>query len=452
MATRLVFGIVISGLGLLVVARLIGPEAYGTYGTAFAIWFTLQNLTELNLDVWLVRRGTSDDDMGAARVALTAILGLSSLGALALYLAAPAIADLANIPDLEGTLRYLAPLLLITGIGQPALSLLERRLDFKSVGLIEMLCQGLFYVVAVILATMSFGLTSLIVALAVQQSALTLIFVLKVPNAAMPLWDKKIAKEAFRFGFAATLSSVVENGRSLVLQVLVARYGGASAAGYYSLCIRLLEQASFAKQVLYRLSTAVFGRLRDDTGRLARSLDKAVVAQLLALAPPLLLLAWVGPHLLPLLFGAEWTPVAELLPVLIPTYLVLSLSRLHQSALLALDKTLPVFWMTLGYLVVLAIGAAPSIVSFGTYGVAVAEGFASIALAAGVVLFWRILPLPSLLITTLLLAAISLAAQASIFGPLISLVVALPFISRRLRQVTGELVSGLRTGTKRLEG
>ncbi|MDD7917649.1 oligosaccharide flippase family protein [Actinomycetospora callitridis] len=379
MILRMMIGMAISGVGLLAITRILGPSVYGVYGTAFATWFLVQNLAELNLDVWLVRRPTGQD-IEASGTAQTILLCTSAVGALALYLAAPLASSITSLPEVEGALRMMCPALLLAGLGQVPLSVLERGFNFRAVGVVELIGQAAFNVAAVLLALNDWGLVSLTIALNIQQFVLLVGFVSAYGGIPRLSFDRTLASNAIRFGLAATGSSIVENGRVLVIQLVVARFGGATGAGVYSLCMRIIEQTAFLRQIIYRLATPIFGRLRDERSRLQRTVADSLHVQAMAAGLPPMVICWVAPILVPVVFGPEWSAAADLLPLLLPTFLLLCTFQLYQHGLLALDRSFTVLISNLGYLIALTISLWFLVAAFGTPGVAISEAIASLAL------------------------------------------------------------------------
>src|ERR1035437_1353302 len=60
---RQTVGLVISGVGSIAIARLIGLRGYGSYAAVFEVTFFIQAMLEFNLDLFLVRRSSVDNEV-----------------------------------------------------------------------------------------------------------------------------------------------------------------------------------------------------------------------------------------------------------------------------------------------------------------------------------------------------------------------------------------------------
>ena len=56
LAVRQGLGITINGVGIILLTRAIGPEAYGVYAAAFGIYTYLLIVCQLGTEVYLIRR------------------------------------------------------------------------------------------------------------------------------------------------------------------------------------------------------------------------------------------------------------------------------------------------------------------------------------------------------------------------------------------------------------
>jgi PST family polysaccharide transporter len=63
LAVRQLLGMVISLVGMLLLTRLIGPEKYGLYTAAFGMAWYLQIVSQLGVEVYLVRREEREENL-----------------------------------------------------------------------------------------------------------------------------------------------------------------------------------------------------------------------------------------------------------------------------------------------------------------------------------------------------------------------------------------------------
>lgn len=332
LAIRQILGLGLGLVGVLALTRLIGPSSYGLYAAAFGITFLAQTVGELSLDVFLVRRSGELPARLAHQVfTLLLVLGFSTTAVLVVLLAPiSARVDLAGFTPVA--LVMFCSVLLVH-LQQVPLSLLERRIDYATIGLVELAGQVVFVVVSVTAALLRAGVWAPVAGWYAQQIVLLGGYWARGGYRPTLVWRSTDLAEALRFGVVGTASSSAYSVRNLVAPLLVGATLGATALGYLSLANRLIDQAGFAARVVGRLSYAVLGRVANDAARLRDAVTRGMEAQVLAVGVPLVGLAVVAPWLVPLAFGTEWTQVARLVPLLTPPFLVTVAFQIPVAAL-----------------------------------------------------------------------------------------------------------------------
>jgi O-antigen/teichoic acid export membrane protein len=99
--------------------------------------------------------------------------------------------------------------------------------------------------------------------------------------------------------------------------------------------------------------------------------------QILAVGPLLVGASWIGPTVLPMVFGAEWTPVMAVYPFIAFCYLSNALFNLHSSVLYVLKKPWNVTIFHIAYVAIftgLSLLLVPQFKQIG-YGIAGSMSF-----------------------------------------------------------------------------
>ena len=135
------------------------------------------------------------------------------------------------------------------------------------------------------------------------------------------------------YGFGYSASIWIWQLRRLVNPVLVGRVAGAEGVGIVALAVQIVTQLSFVASASWRLSTAVLARLQTDLPRLTAAVGEGMRLQIAAVGVPLVAFAWVGPWIVPLLFGHAWGPVTLVYPFIALGGLANAAFNLHSSAL-----------------------------------------------------------------------------------------------------------------------
>jgi O-antigen/teichoic acid export membrane protein len=332
---------VVSLVGILMLTRLIGPGPYGLYVALLGVFTFLASLTRWGIDVYIIRKehedGTADLDQ-----AFSFLLLLGTTNAIVAWLCLPFIEGWLQLDQLG--LLGLAfviglPLHVVTVVPKARL---ERLLDYRLVAWIELGAQATFFVVAIPLALLGFGVVAPVAGWWGTQLVSAGFLFLLSGYAPRWRWDWSRIEAMVRYGLGYSASQWVWQLRDLINPLIIGRVVGLEAVGYVALAIRLVIALSFIKNATYRLSITAFARLRQDPVRLVRAMEEGMRLQVLALGPLLLAFVAVAPFVIPLLFGPEWSMVLDVLPFIAASFLFNALFNLHSSTLYVLGRNIDV--------------------------------------------------------------------------------------------------------------
>jgi PST family polysaccharide transporter len=343
-------------VGVLLLTRTIGPEAYGLYAACLGVYTYLFNLGQWGIGVYLIRREgevTPEDYHQAFSLLILLGIGVGILGFLGLPL-------LASWTRLEGFVSMAATIfagLPLNLLSLPPLAQLERALNYRKVALVELMGQIAYYLVALPLAFGGLGVWAAAAGWWCQL-LLTIGLLYKV-SGYRPRWrwDPIRLKTMANYGLGFSASIWVWQLRSLVNPLIVGHYAGAEAVGFIALAIRLVEYLGFVKGAAWRLSIAALAKLQDERTRLTKALTEGMCLQILALGPFFLGFILIGPWLLPTLFGERWIPVMQIFPFIALSYLVNALFSLHSSVLYVVRRNWAVAFFHLIHIILFAGGA-----------------------------------------------------------------------------------------------
>lgn len=337
LALRQAIGMVVSVGGVLLLTRAIGPQQYGLYAAAFSMYMYLQNLSQLGVSVYLVRR-EGEESLEVYHQAFTLLLLLGLGGMLVGLLGHPILEGWVRLEGFGSVAQVMFLGLPVTLLTQVPLARLERNLDYKRVAMVELWNQLFYYLVALPLAFRGAGVWAPVTGWWAQQLQAIGLFYWSAGYRPRFCWNRDLVKQMVGYSLGYSASIWVWQLRTLVNPLLVSRYVGAEAVGYVALAIRLVEVLSFVKSATWRIAIATLARVQGDRTRLVKAVNDGMGLQILALGPLLVGLAWVGPWLLPLLFGPRWMPVIAVYPFISLSYLSNAMFNLHSSALYVLQR------------------------------------------------------------------------------------------------------------------
>jgi O-antigen/teichoic acid export membrane protein len=379
------FGMVLSIATMLLITRSIGPEQYGIFAASYGIAVFLQNFGHLGIGIYLVRQEETEtgETVKLFHQAFTLFLILGIVMITIAGLAAPAIEGWSRIRGMTPVLQLLLLFSMPALLSQVPMAKLERDLQFKRVAWVELLGQLLYFIVALALAMNHAGAWAPAIAWCAQQFQSWILLSFCARYVPKLTWDSKIIQDMLAYSVGISASSWVWYLQSLIAPLVVGRFAGEAAVGYVALATRLVDVLSFAKNATYRISISALAKVQGDADRLRRAVTEGMGLQVLALGPLLVAGSWLGPLLLPMAFGPEWTPVMTVYPFIALSYLSNALFNLHSSVLYVLKKPWDVTVFHAAYVAVYAALALLLVPQFQYVGY-------GIAAACAIVTYWII--------------------------------------------------------------
>jgi lipopolysaccharide exporter len=325
-------------------ARLIGPADYGVYALGLALLTFANFIAGSGFSHSLVLRPSVTPDL--VRLAFSWQVAAGATCALALALAAPAFAALFRAPDLVPTLRWMALACLLSAGAGTALCLLQRALDFRRLGLLQLAAYGVGYLgVGLPLALAGWQAQALAVACVVQAAATLVLSLWVQPHALRPLWrdpgsgraGHDLRSEVLATGRRVFVTNLVNWVAANLDRLVVGRWLPAQAVGWYALAWNLAQiptslLVGAAQPALLASGTRVAG----DPQRLARAWLPALAGCVVLLPPVAVTMALLASDLVGLLYGPAWAGTGP----------VLALMLLGLPAWTAWALATPVLWHT----------------------------------------------------------------------------------------------------------
>ena len=338
MGLRQGLGIAVSTIGLILLTRILGPEAFGIWVAALGIYDYFLKLSGWGVDIYLIRQEgePSAQDYHQA-FTLLLLSGLAGTGLA--FLALPLIGRWTGLEELGPVAAFLFAGLSVNLMARVPLALLERALDYRKVALIELSELLVLYPVAIPLAYQGLGAWAPVAGWwASRLVSLGLAYYLSGYRPRF-YWETGRIRAMVRFGTGYAAAEWVWMLNTLVNPLIVGRYLGAEAVGQIGLAIRLVDPIHLITALpIRRISLPVFVRVRDDQARLVRALNEGITLQIMSLGPILAGVGLIAPWIIPLLLGSKWLPALEVYPFLATSYLTGAAVGLHASILYLLGR------------------------------------------------------------------------------------------------------------------
>ncbi len=310
-------------------ARLLGPEVFGLFAIGLVL-LTLANFISGFGFGWslLQRQNLHDEDI---RFAWTWQLLAGALAAGLMALLAPWLAELFHTPQAAPVMAWLSLACVFQAAGAPATYLLQRELNFRAVGLIQVGSYALGYLgVGLPMAWQGSGVEALVAAWLVQSaSAMVASYALK-PHPVKPLFWYASAAQVMVTGRAVFFTNLVNWLLNNLDRLLVARLLNTTQLGLYNVAYNLATVPnSLLLGALQPAFMAAGAQLQDQRARLAQAYLQ-MMATLLVLAVPVFGgLALLSTDLVQLLYGPAWAasgPVLGILLASMPAFVMWGIS------------------------------------------------------------------------------------------------------------------------------
>jgi PST family polysaccharide transporter len=296
-------------------ARLLLPEHFGLVAMAAASTAFFRLFVNLGLAAAIVQRPQVDEtDLSTAFWANLAT-GVLLFGLVAA--SGPLFAAVLRDPRVTPIVVALALRFVIAAGSAIQVSMISRRLDFRTLSLRSIVSTAIGGVVGVGLALAQMGVWSLVAQELARTVASTLLLFRATRWRPRLVFDWGRFRALWRFGGAILgariLSYLIRNADNL----LVGRYLGAAALGLYAFGFAVFAAPlNDFVAIVHRVVFAALSRLQDDEARLRRGFLLATEYAAMLTVPVMVGMSVAAPVLVEAVFGSRWTAAAPVISIL----------------------------------------------------------------------------------------------------------------------------------------
>jgi O-antigen/teichoic acid export membrane protein len=358
-----------AGLSL-VLARLLAPSDFGLLGMALILVGVLQVLVSLGLPTVVVRRRLMDSISLANAFWITT--GMGALFSIVLVMGGPLAGRLFASPIVGEVVQWMAPSLVLAGLGAIPTACLTRDMDFRALALLGLAGTFVGGALAIGLAIGGQGVWALVVGHVASIGVAALLALVRTDcwrgRAGRTGQEAALLREAAPYtGF-----DVLNYSATFVDNVAVGRFLGAPALGVYALAYSLATlPQTWLVGLIARVTLPAYAHIREDPERLRRAYLRTLQMVGLVSFPLLVGLGLLASEVILLLYGPAWAGAAPILSVLALLGIATAIMALAGGVLVARDCGRVMFWWSVWTLVLLVIAVGIG-VPFGVMGVATA--------------------------------------------------------------------------------
>ena len=296
------------GIGI-AIARLLGPDEFGTYAVALVALMAILSFNELGVSLAIVR--WEGDPRRIAPTVTTISVVASLLFFAGAYIMAPAFAEAMGDASAADVVRVMLICVPLNGLVATPAALLQREYQQGRRTIADQVNIWLGAGISILLAILGFGAMSL----AIGRVIATVVFsIMLVSFSPMPLrfgWNREVLGPLLRFGLPLAGSSIIVFGVGYADQFVVGAVLGAQALGFYVLAFNLASwPVAMLSQPIRAVAPAAFARIQHDPARMNVNFGAAFRIVLAVALPLCAVLAGAAVPVITFVYGEAWAPAA----------------------------------------------------------------------------------------------------------------------------------------------
>jgi lipopolysaccharide exporter len=425
---------------LLILAKLLAPDAFGLLAIAYIAINVFMVLSDLGMIPALVqqRNATKDQYDGAWTVNVLRAVVV----ALIVILAAPLIAELFDEPAATQIIQVLALRPLIDACASIGVASLTRELKFKELALIQVPGALADFAVAILTAP-ALGVWALVAGVLVGSATTTAFSYVFAPH--WPKWVMRWRNVAplVRYGRWVLATGVTGLLGTLITQLAISRMLGTVALGVYFLATRTaFLPLGAVSSVVGAVAFPMFSGMRDDARGSSLGFSTLLAAMFLLLVPVYGIIFVLAPSFEQVL-GTRWAGTAPIIQVVSIAAIIGIFGELLGPLLMGRGRADRAFLLEVVQTGALLVVLVPCLIWFGITGAALAWLLGN-AIAMLFALAWaaRLLPGAITSISRPVLAAIVVGVGGALAAQSVEMLVA-GFSGLALAGIAGGAVAGV---------
>jgi len=334
------------------IARLLGPEEFGTFAVATVALLAVLSFNELGVSLAIVR--WPGDPKEIAPTVLTISVISSILVYIGCFVGAPYFASAMGEPDATGVVRLLCVSVMIDGLVATPAAILQREFRQGRKTIVDQTTHWLGSITSITCAFTGMGAMSLAVGRLTGALAGAVLFIAFAPKVMRFGFNREKAKALMNFGLPLAGSSIVVFAVNNVDRILVGATLGPVALGYYVLAANLAGwPINIFSQPVRAVAPAAMARLQSDKPAMRTTFLSTAGLLAAATLPACVVLAAASEPLIRLVYGTVWEPAATILPWLALVAAVRILFELVYDYFVVLASSRVVFTAQLAWLIAL---------------------------------------------------------------------------------------------------
>ncbi len=338
--------------------NLLVPSDFGLVRFVSVIIGIINLVNELGLSFAVIQKKSLLDSELSSAFTVNALLGIAVY--VVIYFIAPICASFFGNDQVTALVRVGAFASFFGGLSVVHRSLLQRRLQYGKLAVIEMISAALGSGGALVLALCHFGVWSLLASLVIFNLVSSLLLMSRIPWPKGSYVNLAAAKSLFFFGGTVVIQRVLEYGVQNFDYLVVGKSFGEKTLGIYSIAHMLMTLPQLALGVVIgSVLLSTFSRIQDDDRRLSAAFLKVNILTSIVSVPYFVLIFSYADEMMHavsfLKHGDAWVPAVIPIKILSLLGLLFAFSSYPGTIWLSKGKVrLRIYWGVFGLITVIA--------------------------------------------------------------------------------------------------
>ena len=322
----------------IVLARILGPEAYGTIALITVFTTILQVFVDSGLGNALIQKKDADD-IDFSTVFYTNIVFCLVLYTI-LFLCAPLIANFYNNQELIPLIRVLGITIIISGVKNVQQAYVSKKLLFKKFFFATLAGTIGAAIVGILMALNGYGVWALIVQQLFNLIVDSLILWITVKWRPIKVFSFDRLKGLFSYGWKLLASSILDTVYNNIRQLVIGKKYSSSDLAFYN------KAKQFPNLIVMNVNSSIdsvllptMSKEQDDKEKVKNMTRRAIKTSVFIMAPLMMGLAFTGNNVIEVLLTDKWMPCVPFLCIFCITYMFYPIHTANLNAIKAIGRS-----------------------------------------------------------------------------------------------------------------
>lgn len=362
----------------IVLARLLGPEQFGTFAVASVALLAILSINELGVSLAIIR--WPGDPSKIAPTVNSLAVGFSVVLAVIGIALAPMFATAMGDTGAAIVVQVLLISVILDGLAATPAALLQREFQGGRRTAIDQVNIWTGAILSVVGALLGFGAMSLAIGRLTGSLLSACMFIKFSPLPYRFGFNRLQARELLSFGLPLAGSSLLVFAIGYSDQLVAGSVLGTTALGFYVLAFNISSwPVSILSQPVRTVAPAAFARLQHDQAKMVGTLRTALGSLARLTMPACISIAGAAVPIVLLLYGTAWAEAATVLPWLALNAIFRIVFELFYDFMVVLRRTMFIMIVQAVWLVTLIPALIVGARSYGLPGLAVAQLLVAVA-------------------------------------------------------------------------